>query len=166
MDKKSIVLIGMPGCGKTTIGKILANEINYNFCDMDNYIEEISGKTVKELFEVSEEHFRDLETRACKELCNKKDLLVSSGGGVIKRKKNIDLFKDNSIIIFIDRPLEKIISDINASTRPLLKDGKDKLYKLYQERYNLYNEYSDIKVVNNGFIEDVILDIKDKLKYT
>ncbi|ATD54451.1 shikimate kinase [Clostridium chauvoei] len=164
MNKKSILLIGMPGCGKTTIGKILANELNYNFYDMDKYIEKISGQNIKEIFKVSEKNFRDIETKACLELCKKKMAVISSGGGVVKRKKNIDLFKDNSIIIFIDRPLENILKDVNTSTRPLLTEGKEKLYKLYEERYRLYNEYSHLKVINDGFIKDVVLEIKKCIK--
>ncbi|MBX7372398.1 shikimate kinase [Clostridium chauvoei] len=164
MNKKSILLIGMPGCGKTTIGKILANELNYNFYDMDKYIEKISGQNIKEIFKVSEKNFRDIETKACLELCKKKMAVISSGGGVVKRKKNIDLFKDNSIIIFIDRPLENILKDVNTSTRPLLTEGKEKLYKLYEERYRLYNEYSHLKVINDGLIKDVVLEIKKCIK--
>ena len=59
--KDKVLLIGMPGCGKTTIGKLLATKLNYNFCDMDKYIEDISGETVKELFEKGEENFRKWE---------------------------------------------------------------------------------------------------------
>ncbi len=59
--KDKVLLIGMPGCGKTTIGKLLATELNYNFFDMDKYIEDISGETVKELFEKGEENFRNWE---------------------------------------------------------------------------------------------------------
>lgn len=156
MDKNIILLIGMPGCGKSTIGEELANKINYDFCDMDKYIEEISNSTVKELFNISEEYFRDYETLACKELSNKSNIIISSGGGVIKRKKNIDFFKDKGIIIFIDRPIEDILKDVDTSSRPLLSDGKSKLYNLYSERYNLYNNYCEIKIVNDTTIEETI----------
>ncbi|MDU7243479.1 shikimate kinase [Clostridium sp.] len=156
MDKNIILLIGMPGCGKSTIGEELANKINYDFCDMDKYIEEISNSTVKELFNISEEYFRDYETLACKELSNKSKIIISSGGGVIKRKKNIDFFKDRGIIIFIDRPIEDILKDVDTSSRPLLSDGKSKLYNLYSERYNLYNNYCEIKIVNDTTIEETI----------
>lgn len=156
MDKNIILLIGMPGCGKSTIGEELANKINYDFCDMDKYIEEISNSTVKELFNISEEYFRDYETLACKELSNKSKIIISSGGGVIKRKKNIDFFKNKGIIIFIDRPIEDILKDVDTSSRPLLSDGKSKLYNLYSERYNLYNNYCEIKIVNDTTIEETI----------
>ncbi|MDU5106997.1 shikimate kinase [Clostridium sp.] len=157
MKKNIILLIGMPGCGKTTIGKRLSKELGYKFCDMDSYIEDISKSTVKELFEKSEDYFRDFETRACKELSIiKENIVISSGGGVVKRKENIDYFKENGIIIFIDRPIEDIIKDVDTNSRPLLKDGRSKLYNLYSERYNLYKDYSQYRISNNKDIETVI----------
>ena len=163
MNKDIILLIGMPGCGKTTIGKELAKDINYDFYDMDKYIEKISNKTIKELFNINEEYFRDYETRACVELSNKNKVVISTGGGVIKRKKNIELFKGNSIIIFIDRPIEDIANDIDTNSRPLLAEGKSKLYNLYSERYNLYNKYCDLKIFNDGTINDIIYKIKSNI---
>ncbi|GAA0083859.1 shikimate kinase [Clostridium sp. CTA-7] len=163
MNKDIILLIGMPGCGKTTIGKELAKDINYDFYDMDNYIEEVSNKTIKELFNINEEHFRDYETRACAELSNKNKAVISTGGGIIKRKKNIELFKGNSIIIFIDRQIEDIANDIDINSRPLLAEGKSKLYNLYLERYNLYNKYCDFKIVNDGTINDIVYKIKSNI---
>lgn len=162
MKKNIILLIGMPGSGKTTIGKEVAKKINYNFCDMDDYIERISKSTVKELFNKSEEFFRDYESRACIELSNVKEkIIISSGGGVIKRKENIDCFKNKGIIIFIDRPIENIVKDVNTDTRPLLKDGKTKLYNLYTERYNLYNDYCQYKITNDKDIENTISKVID-----
>lgn len=164
MNKDIVFLIGMPGCGKTIMGKLLAKELNYNFYDMDKYIEEISGESVDELFSLGEDNFRAWETKACEELSKKKKAVISSGGGVVKKEMNIDLFKENSIIVFIDRPLENIISDINTNTRPLLAAGKEKLYNLYNERYDLYNKYSDIKISNIGFLKDVVISIKENVK--
>ncbi|MBD7915773.1 shikimate kinase [Clostridium sp. Sa3CUN1] len=162
MKKNIILLIGMPGSGKTTIGKEVAKKINYNFCDMDDYIERISKSTVKELFNKSEEFFRDYESRACIELSNVKEkIIISSGGGVIKRKENINCFKNKGIIIFIDRPIENIVKDVNTDTRPLLKDGKTKLYNLYTERYNLYNDYCQYKITNDKDIENTISKVID-----
>lgn len=157
MSKDIVLLIGMPGAGKTTIGMKVSSKLNYNFCDMDKYIEEISNSTVKELFNISEDFFRDYETRACKELSSLDEkIVISSGGGVIKRKENIDFFKDKGTIIFIDRPIENIAKDIETSSRPLLKEGKAKLYNLYSERYNLYSDYCNYKITNDKDIEDTI----------
>lgn len=162
--KDKVVLIGMPGCGKSTLGKVLAREINYNFYDMDDYVKQITNKDIPELFAKGEEVFRDWETTACKELVNKKRVVISSGGGVVKRNENIQLLREKSIIIFIDRPLENIAEDIEVSTRPLLKDGKEKLYKLYEERYELYKKAAHIIVCNDGYAKDAIEMCKKELK--
>ena len=159
MDKDIILLIGMPGCGKSTIGKLLAEKLNYDFCDMDKYIEKREGKTIKEIFLLGEDIFRNIESEVCKELNNLKKTVIASGGGIIKRKANINTFKANSTIIFIDRPVENIMKDININNRPLLQEGREKLYKLYNERYNLYNDYCDYKVFNEKSIEDIINNI-------
>lgn len=162
--KTNIVLIGMPGCGKSTIGEIIAKDLNYDFYDMDVYIEEIAGKTIPELFQEGENFFREWETRACKELSEKNNMIIASGGGVVKKAINIEIMKEKSIIIFIDRPPEEIIKDVNVSTRPLLKDGTDKVYDLYEERYELYKKAADIIVVNKGLIEEVIESCKKAIR--
>lgn len=158
--KNNIIIIGMPGSGKTTFGKILAEELNIKFFDMDEYIQEKTGKTTIQLFENGEEYFRDIETETCKELMGYDDILISTGGGVIKRKINIDILKNGGTIIFLDRPVDKILEDVDVSYRPLLKDGKEKVIKLYEERYALYNEYADKIVINDRDKKTVIEEIK------
>ena len=159
--KNKIVLIGMPGCGKTTIGKILSTQLNLKFYDMDEYIQETSGKTIAELFEKGEDNFRDLETQACRDLIKKNNVIISTGGGVVKRKENVDILKEDSTIICLDRPVEKIIGDVDVSKRPLLKDGKEKVLVLYKERYELYKKAADKIIVNDGTVKDVVEKIKD-----
>ena len=163
---KNIVLIGMPGCGETTLGKILNKELSMEFYDMDNYIERKTDKKISELFEKGENYFRDIESLACEELSKNKNVIISTGGGVIKRKENIDFLKENGIVIFIDRSVDDIIGDVDISKRPLLKEGKEKVLKLYEERYLLYKNYADEIVVNNKNIEDTknkIIDIYNNL---
>ena len=162
--KNKIVIIGMPGSGKTTLGRILAEELNIKFFDMDEYIVEKTGKTTIQLFENGEEYFRDIESETCKELAEFDNVLISTGGGVIKRKGNIDVLNKEGLIIFIDRPVENILGDVDVSFRPLLKDGKEKLLKLYDERYALYNEYADEIVINNSDVRSVIDRIKEIIK--
>lgn len=161
---RNIVLIGMPGCGKTTIGKILSKELSLKLYDMDKYIEEISNTTIPELFKIGEKHFRDIESQACKELSEHENIIISTGGGVVKRSDNIKNLRNNSLIIFIDRPVEKIIEDVNTSKRPLLKDGKEKLFELYNERYKLYKNAADIIILNDDTLESVIIKMKKFLK--
>lgn len=159
--KDKIVLIGMPGCGKSTIGKLVSRELNLKFFDMDKYIENMTSKTIPELFEKGEEYFRDFETKACQELAKLNNALISSGGGVVKRKENIEILKKQSAyIIFIDRPLEELLNDIDISKRPLLKDGREKLIKLYEERYELYKAAADIIVENNRGLRETVDEVK------
>ena len=159
--KNKIVIIGMPGSGKTTLGRMLAEELNIKFFDMDEYIVEKTGRTTIQLFENGEEYFRDIESETCKELAQYDNILISTGGGVIKRKANIDVLNEEGLIIFIDRPVENILGDVDVSFRPLLKDGKEKLLKLYDERYALYNEYADEVVTNDSDVRVVIDRIKE-----
>ena len=89
--------------------------------------------------------------------------VISTGGGVIKRSENIEYLKENSTIIFIDRSIEDIISDVNILSRPLLKDGAGKLYELYKERYDLYKKYSELTIINKGLLEEVVEKIVSKI---
>ena len=121
----------------------------------------MTSKTIAELFEKGEEYFRNIETQACRELSEKNNILISTGGGVIKKKENIDILKQDSIIIFLNRPVENILQDVDVSKRPLLKDGKEKVLNLYKERYELYKEAADKIVINNGTLNDVIHELKE-----
>jgi shikimate kinase len=161
---RNIVLIGMPGSGKSTIGHMISRKLEMKFIDMDEHIEKMEQKTIKELFAVSEDCFRDAETRCAEEMSMMDNCVISAGGGIIKRKENIDLLKQSSTIVFINRCVEDIVSDIDMSTRPLLKDGIRKVYDLYDERIDLYKLYSDIEVVNSGEISEVVQEIVENVE--
>ncbi len=150
----------MPGSGKTTIGKKLSEITNYNFVDMDDYIVNKVGESVQEIFDKGEELFRKYETNACYELGKKNNTIISTGGGVVKVSGNMDYFS-NDTVVFINRSVEDIISSVDTVSRPLLKDGVDKIYALYQERIHLYKKYANIVVNNNGHICSVIEEIKE-----
>lgn len=153
---KNIVLIGLTGCGKTTIGNILAKKLNYNFIDMDDFVVEITGKTVPELFAVSENHFREWETEACRRLSTRKKTIIASGGGAVKNRENMKCFNDNSIILFLDRPVDNIVADVDIKNRPLLANGPEILYKLNDERYELYRSQCHYRIDNNKTLEDIV----------
>jgi len=163
MDK-NIVLIGMPGCGKTTIGKILSKKLGYKFIDVDEYIEENSGKSISQLFELGEDYFRTLEMEAVNKLSSEKATVISTGGGVIKNYSNMKELKENGLVIFIDRDIENIAEDVKVSKRPLLKDGVNKLYEIFNERYELYKKYCDYHVINSSSIEEVVKRIMEVIK--
>lgn len=147
--KSNIVLIGMPGCGKSTFGKRLSKEVDLAFIDMDIFIETYSSQTISQLWEVGEEHFRELETEVCKLLTKEKYTVISSGGGIIKKKKNIQLLKKTAYIFFIDRPLELIMQDIDVSGRPLLKNDKQTLVELFEQRIERYRAAADFIITND-----------------
>lgn len=154
--EKNIVLIGLTGCGKSTIGNILAKKINYDFIDMDDYIVEISGKSIKELFSIGENNFRKWETEACRRLSSRKKTVIASGGGAVKNKENMKCFNDNSIILFLDRPVDNIVADIDIKNRPLLANGSEVLYKLNDERYELYRSQCHYKIDNSKTLDQIV----------
>ena len=154
--EKSITLIGLPGCGKTTVGNLLSDKLKYEFVDMDFYIENKQQKSIIELFRNGEDYFRNIETETCKVLGEKSKTIISSGGGVIKKSINIEYLKKNSIVVFIDRPVENILGDIQVEKRPLLANGKEVLYKLYDERYDLYKKFCDYRVENTGSLDEIV----------
>lgn len=155
----NIIIIGMPGSGKTTFGKALAERLGRDFYDADDVIVEQEGKTIPELFAVSEDCFRDAEIRATQTLASKRGIVVACGGGVIKRSVNIEIFKKTGVVIFLDRSPDDIVTDVDVASRPLLKDGKQKVYDLYDERIALYRGAADYTVPNHKDIQDVLNDL-------
>ena len=163
-NKQNIIIIGMPGSGKTTFGKALAQRLGRDFYDADDVIVEQEGKTIPELFAVSEDCFRDAEVRASQSLAEKSGIVVACGGGVVKRSENMDIFKKTGTVFFLDRSPDDIVSDVDVSTRPLLKDGKQKVYDLYDERIALYRNAADYRVPNNKIIEEVLDAFEELIK--
>ena len=152
----NIVLIGMPSCGKTTVGTIVAEKLNREFYDSDILIEATEKTTISEIFKNrGEEYFRNKETEAIFTLSKNNSSVISTGGGVILNKKNIDLLKENGKVFFLDRPLEKLIT---TSDRPL-SSNREALEKRYNERYKLYREYADVVIDASGSIEETVNQI-------
>lgn len=152
---KNIVLIGMPGSGKSTVGKLLSEKIKYEYYDADKYLERQEKKKISTIFEeMGEEHFRNLETKYLKKLSKKKKIIISTGGGAVKKEINMKALKNNGYIVFINRKVEEIYKE-NHVNRPLLQNI-DNIYKLYDERIELYNKYADVIVENDGTLDDII----------
>jgi len=158
MGYKNIVLTGIMGSGKTTAGRTVAEKLNMEFLDLDQYIEQRWGP-IPSLFKLGETHFRNIESIAAAEAGEREGLVIATGGGVVKRQENIDALKKKGLIFFIDRPLDDILSDINISERPLLKDGKEKLITIFHERYELYLNTCDIHIKNAKKLQDVAEEI-------
>ena len=163
---KNIVLIGMPACGKSTIGYWLSKKINFPVIDADKYLEEKENRVISDIFSnEGEEYFRELETEYLKELSGKEGTIISTGGGAVKKKENIDILKKNGIVIFLNREIADISKE-NHKHRPLLQDTNN-IQKLYNERIDLYKKYSDIIIKNNDdmsiIVDRIITALKGKL---
>lgn len=146
-SKENIVLIGMPGCGKTTVGRKLANSTNLRFVDVDEEIIKIINMPIKDYFKkYGEEAFRDIESQVIKEVSKSTNCVISTGGGSILRKENINALKQNGTIYFLDRDINKLVT---TSSRPL-SSNYDDLKKRYDERYHIYRSACDVRINANA----------------
>lgn len=147
---KNIYLIGMPGCGKTTIGRATGKKIEKNFSDIDSNIEKSQNMKIKHIFKrFGENHFRKLESMELKKASLCSDTIVSCGGGIVLDTENIKVMKETGTIVFINVELEYLEKRAIKSTRPLLKDGADALKRLYDVRIGIYNDVCDVVLQND-----------------
>lgn len=140
----NIVLCGFMGSGKTVVGKELAKILGVKFVDTDELIEEEQGVAIKAIFAThGEDYFRDLEYEMCKKVAEMNGVVVSTGGGAMTFKRNVDAIKEGSKVVFLDASFEVICDRIgNSTTRPLFQD-KEKAKKLYDERKDKYLSAAD-----------------------
>ena len=138
-EQCNIVLIGMPGCGKSTYGKKLAKELSKEFVDTDSLIEEKAGMTIPQIFEqFGEAKFREMEKDTLREVTLRQGIVIATGGGAILDRQNRLNLMMNGKVIFIDAPIEVLAT----TGRPLSKD-EDALKKMYCERMPIYRSMAD-----------------------
>lgn len=156
---QNIVLIGMPGCGKTTIGTLLAEKSGKTFADADELIVKLAGKPIPEIFaQDGEEVFRQWETKALSQLGKQSGLVISTGGGCITRERNYPLLLQNGAIVWLQRDLDVLPTD----GRPLSQSNK--LSDMYAVRKPLYEAFSDFSVGNNSTPDKTISAIMAQLE--
>lgn len=158
VQKENIILTGMPGSGKSTVGVALAEATGREFFDSDAEIVRRAGKSIPEIFaEIGESGFRDMESNVIKQLAaNHVGCVISTGGGAILRDENVRALRRNGRVYFLDRPLEQLLP---TPDRPLSSDN-EALRRRHNERYERYCSTCDVRIPNGGTPEAAIDAIK------
>ncbi|MGN0776258.1 MAG: shikimate kinase [Candidatus Ventricola sp.] len=149
MDKH-IFLIGMMGCGKSTIGRRLSSLLGSAFIDLDSAIEAHEGRTIPEIFAASgDAGFRVCETAALRRACEAPPCVVATGGGIVTREENILLMRGHGLVVWLNRPLEDMIADVRQDTRPnLAGDKEERMRTLFAAREALYRKAAHLEFDN------------------
>lgn len=156
---KNIVLIGMPGCGKSTIGTLLAETLGRTFVDADAQIVQMAGKSIPEIFaQDGEDAFRQWESDALAHLGKQSGLVIATGGGCVTRQRNYPALHQNGSIVWLERDLSLLPTD----GRPLSQSNR--LEEMYAVRKPLYEAFADVRVANTGSPEDTVTEILSKLE--
>jgi len=157
-DTRNLLLIGMPGCGKTTVGQALANRLGRKLVDTDALVEEAAGCTIPELFaREGEEAFRRLEHEILCRVGRESGLVIATGGGAVTRPENLDPMRQNSTVIFLRRPLDQL----PIEGRPISQANS--LEELYRRRLPLYQQAADW-AVDNVSLDDTVTEIIRRLE--
>ena len=158
-EKQNIVLTGMPGSGKSTVGRILAREMGREFVDVDTEIIRLAKLPIAEIFaRKGEAHFRDLESQAIAAVSQRTGLVIATGGGAILREENVRRLRQNGRLYFLDRPVEDILP---TDDRPLSRD-REALEQRYRERYTRYNVTADTRIPVEGSADTVAKAIREE----
>ena len=147
---KNIVLVGMPGCGKSTVGKALAKRLSRPFFDADQEIVKRAGKSIPEIFQTEgEAGFRKIETEVLFDLCRQSGAVIATGGGAVTVPQNHDILRQNSLVVFINRD----IAVLPTNGRPLSEQND--LHEMFRQRLPLYRAVCDYEVDGNSEIQTV-----------
>ena len=157
-EKRNIVLIGMPGSGKSSIGRQLAAEYGRQFIDTDQLIEENTGESIPQIFaDRGETAFRKLETEAVRQAGRASRSIISTGGGVILNNENMLALKSTGLLFWIRRQVDDL--EINSG-RPLSRSVRDNR-DLYEKREPLYRHWADHIIDNDGSLAEAVGRIKE-----
>ena len=144
----NISLVGMPGAGKTTVGRILAEKLGMGFCDTDEEIEKIAGESPEKIIEkYGEERFREIETEVAESLSALRGVVIATGGGTILREKNVEKLRSCGVVIWLGRDLNLLVQN----NRPLSKNMP--ISRLFKQREEYYVAASDKKIENDEAAE-------------
>ena len=160
----TIYLCGFMGCGKSTVGKLLAKKMGMSFTDLDSYIEAKENMSIPEIFaSKGEPYFREAEANAVEEIANKDNTVIACGGGTILNDKSAETASKCGPVIFLDVPFELCYSRIKDDTnRPLvMNNSKEELNKIFCKRHEIYLRNSDFSVNAGSQPAQICLDITE-----
>ena len=148
---KNLVLIGLSGCGKSTVAKRLSRSLRMPLLDTDAMIVEAEGRSIPEIFaERGEAYFRDLEHAACLAAASQRGVIIATGGGAVLREANMEALTESGLVVFLHRHPSRILRSASLCDRPLVQDDRERLFRLYAERLPLYRRWAHVTVHNSG----------------
>jgi shikimate kinase len=162
----TLYLCGFMGCGKSTVGKLLADKLRLGFTDLDDYIEEKENMSIPEIFsQKGEQYFRQAEAEAVKELAAE-DMVVACGGGTIINDNSARIARENGTVIFFDIPFGICYDRIkDDSHRPLVVNNtKSELEKIFLTRHDIYMKNSDFSIRADSTPDSICDNIADMIK--
>lgn len=155
---ENIILIGMPGCGKSTIGRLLAQRTGKKFVDADDALEARLGRKITDIIpQDGEAAFRRMESDTLAELGKQSGLVIATGGGCVTQQRNYPLLHQNGTILWLTRQLHKLPTE----GRPLSQPGK--LQEMFAQRQSLYRQFADAEISNDGPVEETLTAIRSAL---
>ena len=158
IQMQNIILIGMPGCGKSTVGQALAKKLGRKFVDADQQIESMAGKSIPDIFsQDGESAFRDWETKVLIALGKQSGMVIATGGGCVTQLRNYPFLHQNGTIVWLQRDIAKLPTD----GRPLSQANSPEA--MFAKRKMLYQAFADITVNNDGLLSETVSTIIDRL---
>lgn len=141
---KNLILTGMMGCGKTTVGKLLSRRLGLELADTDALIEQREDRAVPDIFaQDGEAHFRALELALCRELSKRNGLIIACGGGLPMQDGAIATLKKTGLVFWLDRDPKETYDSLDVSGRPLAQSGREDFVLRYQNRAPVYRRWAD-----------------------
>ena len=161
---RHVVLIGLYGSGKSSLGRLAAQELDLPFVDLDLVVERELGMSIPQVFQrKGENFFRDVEAKVTKDaVLSPKRSVIATGGGVVLRRENVEILRENAFLVFLDRPADAIAKDLlddsnssNNNNRPLVT-GPEKIYQMERERRPLYLKAADAVLRNEAGLAEAL----------